>query len=185
MEKDVFKRAIDLDRKNMDHEGIFLDRIINSYNQLREMNEDILKENDSNSFSSDLNKFVAECSELFDFILKCSSAEGDENQVLSVYRNGNSINYGEKEQTGLVSKGIIEMTSDDDQKKIYDLLQTKFMSKISLGARQIFGGGWALCPIINDRIVINIESNNPNDQKWFYEESHKKRVHESRKTTKA
>ncbi len=64
------------------------------------------------------------------------------------------------------------MISDEDLRLLYELIKKRFSSGFKLSFKHTFGEGWTLNPIINEKVMIDINSDNVYDRKWFYEESH-------------
>ena len=73
-----------------------------------------------------------------------------------------------------MDKSVIEMTNNQDLRKMYKLMQIEFASEFDEIYKHTFGEGWSLCPIIGENVVIEIDSDNSMDKNWFYEQSHKK-----------
>ncbi len=124
------------------------------------------------SFSCDLNKFNDDCSKFIMYIRQC--IENNEISILYMLRTKNTIHYGKYDQGIKYDKDVIEMISDEDLKKLYELMQNEFSSNFAPGCKHTFGEGWSLNPIIGENVMIEIDSSSPNDRNWFYEESHKK-----------
>lgn len=123
------------------------------------------------TFSSDLDKFNIDCLTFINYVKQCKQT--DEFFVLYLSRVGNVIKCGKYDHGTQIDLDKIKMVSDNDLKKIYDLLQNEFPNDFVDGCKHTFGQGWTLNPSIGENIWIDIKSDNLNDQNWFYEESHK------------
>lgn len=148
-----------------------------------DMTNSIFSDRSDMSFSGDLNKFNESCVEFISFIKQCVE-NVKENKVyvfLYMLRNGNSINYGEYEHGLREKKGTIEMISNEDLRKLYELLQDKFATDFIGGCKHTFGEGWSLNPTIGENVMIDINSCNSYDKDWFYEEVHKEQKSNSPK----
>ena len=70
------------------------------------------------------------------------------------------------------------MISNEDLKKLYELLQNEFSSNFVDGWKHTFGKGWSLNPTIGENIIMDINSDIYSDSSWFYAESHKEQQSE-------
>lgn len=138
------------------------------------------KDNYYEKFSKDLSKFNQDCIKLIEFIKQCAENSNDA-YFLYLLRNQNFISYGRFEQGIRKKINIIQMVSNEDLKKIYNLLQTEFASDFIDGYKHTFGEGWSLNPTIGKNIMIDINSDNTFDSNWFYEEVHKDKKSDSHK----
>lgn len=140
----------------------------------------ILSDKTNSTFSSDLNTFSQACTKFINYIKQCVE-NPNELYVLYMLRNDNSIDYGRYKQGIRRKKDTIEMISNEDLRKLYELLQAEFASHFIDGCKHTFGEGWSLNPTIGENVVIDINSYNSYDKNWFYEESHKEQKSDSPK----
>lgn len=120
---------------------------------------------ESINFSDNKHKFKKECKQLVNFI---KSNICDDFRTISIIREGNYIKYGLKYNDKKV--GYIYMTSNEDLKKIYELLQCTFQDNFFPASKQTFGYGYSLRPFVGDYLAIDINSDNKDDYSWFVEE---------------
>lgn len=99
--------------------------------------------------------------------------DSEEFYALYILRRNNEIEYGRYEHGIRIKEDIIKIVTQNDLKVLYELLQTEFADSFCEGYKQTFGIGWSLVPQIGDNIMIDINSDNPIDKNWFFEESHK------------
>ena len=69
-------------------------------------------------------------------------------------RNDNLIDYGRYKQGIRRKKDTIEMISNEDLRKLYELLQTEFASNFQDGCKHTFGEGWSLNPTIGENVRL-------------------------------
>ncbi len=179
---DIFKKMQEIDEKGVERNDPFLDKCIEDYKKVNDMTKSIFSDRTDMSFSGDLNKFNEACVEFINFIKQCVD-NVDDNKVYVLYmlRNGNSIDYGKYEHGIRRKKDTIEMISNEDLRKLYELLQAEFASDFTDGWKHTFGEGWSLNPTIGENVMIDINSYNSYDKNWFYEESYKEQKSDSPK----
>lgn len=169
---DISRKIKKIDEKDIDNDCIaFLDRIIEDYKVFDDMLKSVTTNTRNNSFSNDSDKFVSDCVSLIEYIKSC--IENEKFSILYMIRQGNVIEYGQKNHGVKIDKYIINMISDNNLILIYKLLQREFSSQFCDGYKHTFGIGYSLNPTIGDNVVIDVDSDNVNDRNWFYEESHK------------
>ena len=155
---DIFKKMQEIDEKGIDKNDSFIDKSLEAYKKLNDMVKSIIPDKTNSTFSSDLNIFNEACTKFINYIKQCVE-NPNEVYVLYMLRNDNSIDYGRYKQ-GIRKKDTIEMISNEDLKKLYELLQTEFASNFKDGCTHTFGKGWSLNPIIGENVMIDINSNN-------------------------
>lgn len=172
---DIFKAVQEIDEKGIDDKNDFLDKCIKELIEEDKKISDTLNpfktSEQHETFSSDINKFNEDCIEFIEYIKQCS--EESELSILYMLRQGNTIHYGKNNHGVRMDKSVIEMTNNQDLRKMYKLMQIEFASEFDENYKHTFGEGWSLCPIIGESVVIEIDSDNSMDKNWFYEQSHK------------
>lgn len=96
--------------------------------------------------------------------------EGNVMKTIYLLRVSNTIKYGIKSNGMNCEKSFSVMTADDDLEEVYKLLKQEFESEFKLMTSHSFDGTYRLMPIINERLMVIIDSTNPYDQNWFCEE---------------
>lgn len=175
---DIFKIVQGIDKKGIDDKDDFLNKCIDEWMEEDKKISETLKSSwtskQQDTYSSDINKFNKECIEFIEFIeyiKQCS--EESELSILYMLRQGNTIHYGKNNHGVRIDKSVIEITNNQDLRKMYELMQIEFASDFKDNYKHTYGEGWSLCPIIGEHVVIEIDSDNPMDKNWFYEQSHK------------
>lgn len=180
---DIFKIVQEIDEKGINDKDNVLDKCINEWMEEDKKAADTLKSfwtrKQQETFSSDINKFNNDCIEFIEYIKHCS--EESELSILYMVRQGNTIHYGKNNHGVRIDKSVIKMTSNQDLRKMYELMQIEFASDFKDNYKHTYGEGWSLCPIIGENVVIEIDSNNSMDKNWFYEQSHKEPEEKSSK----
>lgn len=162
---DIFKK---MHENGVEETDAFLNKSIEDY---KKFYNSFNSSAENQAFSSDLNKFNNDCLKFISYIRQCFSNE--EIYVLYLLRKGNILHYGMYDCGIQTDKGVIEMTSDEDLRNLYELMQNEFSSDFVDGCKHTIGEGWSLNPTIGGNVMIDINSSSPNDRNWFYEESHK------------
>ena len=145
-------------------------------NSISNMLESLSITKNNAAYSTDINRFNDDCLKFINYIKECIS---DGNfYVLYMLREENIIVYGKYNHGRKIDKHTIEMIGNEDLKKLYELLQSKFPSDFVDGCKHTFGQGWSLNPTIGENIIIDINSDVNSDMNWFYEEVHKEQKSE-------
>lgn len=168
---DILKKMQEIDENGIEKNDTFLDKSIEGYKKFYDIFKPFTSTAEEQPFSSDLDKFNNDCLEFISYIRQCIS--NGEIYVLYLLRKGNAIHYGRYDHGIKIDKSIIDMISDKDLRNIYELMQNEFSTDFVDGYKHTFGEGWSLNPTIGENVMIDINSNSPNDINWFYEESHK------------
>ncbi len=172
---DILKKIQKIDEKEIDSNDGFIDKCIEDFQKFNMLHS--FDSNEENkSFNSDFDKFANDCLEFINYIKQC--IENNEVSSLYILRKGNAIHYGKYDYGIKKDQSIIEMISDEDLKKLYELMQHEFSSDFVGGWKHTFGEGWSLKPTIGENVIIDINSSSPSDRDWFYEESHKEQKSE-------
>lgn len=177
---DIFKKMQEIDEKGIDKNDSFIDKSLEDYKKVNDMIKSILPDKINSTFSSDLNIFNEACTKFINYIKQCVE-NPNEVYVLYMLRNDNSIDYGRYKQGIRRKKDTIEMISNEDLRKLYELLQAEFASNFQDGCKHTFGEGWSLNPTIGENVMIDISSSNSYDKNWFYEELYKEQKSDSPK----
>lgn len=122
-------------------------------------------------YSNNINQFNIKTLKFINYIKE--KLESEEICTLFLHRDDTTIHYGYYNEGYKEENDVIEMTSEDDLRKIYELLENEFQDNFDVVYIHTFGEGWSLKPIICEKIIINLESYNQYDRNWFYEETHK------------
>lgn len=113
-------------------------------------------------------EFNKECAKFIKYVKDC--VEADEISILYLTRIDNVIKYIKKQVGKVVDEHIINMVTEEDLKKIYQLLKTEFSYAFDVGPTHTFGKGWSLTSIVGDHVMIITDSENDYDKEWIYEE---------------
>ena len=115
---------------------------------------------------------ITSISDVLNFIKDEYRKANEGNVMKSIYllRVSNTIKYGIKSNGMNCEKSFSVMTADDDLEEVYKLLKQEFESEFKLMISHSFDGTYRLMPIINERLMVIIDSTNPYDQNWFCEE---------------
>lgn len=127
---------------------------------------------ETESYSSDTEKYKKEV-ELFIEYVKCCTFQ-EEATFLYLERHKNQIKYGKMKLGSRVDTHIIDMISAIDLQEIYQQLKMEFPSSFKKRAKRTFVIGWQLLPMIGENVMIEINSDNKKDKKWFSEEGKNK-----------
>ena len=173
---DILKKVQKIDDEDMESNNSFMDKSIEDYKKISDMLKTLSVIEETETYSSDMDRFNDDCSNFIKYIRQC--VENDDFCVLYMLRQGNVIIYGKYDHGIKKDKHTIEMISNEDLKKLYELLQSEFSSDFVDGCKHTFGKGWSLNPTIGENVIIDIDSNNYSDSNWFYEESHKEQKSE-------
>jgi len=116
---------------------------------------------------------ITSISDVLNFIKDEYRKVNESNEMKSIYllRVSNTIKYGIKSNGMNCEKSFSVMTAEDDLKEIYRLLKFEFESEFELMSSHSLDGTYRLIPIINERLMVIIDSTNPYDQNWFCEET--------------
>ena len=114
-------------------------------------------------FSKDENKFNEQCKKLFNLINEGLIDE----KIVGIFlkREDNLIYFNGVQQ----DKNTIEMISNDDLKKIYELMKSIYGKNILTGYEHDFYHKFALSITIEENIFLLISSDDAYDQEWFKE----------------
>lgn len=115
-------------------------------------------------FSKDLDKFNEDCQGLFSLLKGCLNAE-EKISWINIERKNNLIYYQKNNQY----KNTIEMMTNDDLRKIYDLIESRYSSRFETGFTFGFRGEYILNPIIGGNVMLEISSDTQHDIEWFFE----------------
>lgn len=173
---DIFLKNQENDNKRIESEDAFLDKCIEDYKKISDMVKAYGTSEEKITFSNNLEKFNEECSIFINYIKQCT--QNGVASILYMMRQGNLIYYGKYNRGMKTDNHTIEMVSNDDLKKLYELLQIEFASSFVDGCKHNTIEGWSLNPTIGENVMIDINSNSSNDRDWFYEESHKEQKNE-------
>jgi len=173
----IVKKTLEIDDEIIENDNDFLDKCIDDYRKISDMLKAYGTGEEQITFSKNIEKFNENCLVFLNYIKQCT--QSDNICTLYMLRQENIIQYGKYDHGIKTDNHIIEMVSNDDLKNIYELLQNEFTSDFVEGWKHSFGKGWSLSPTIRENVKIIINSNNPSDSNWFYEESHKEHNNES------
>lgn len=124
------------------------------------------------TFSTDYDKYNEQLKDFIDYIVLAK--EILDVTCISVTRDGNVIRYGRLNHGIPVDRHEIIMTNDNNLKEIYDTLKEYFLGSFVPGWEHEFCGGYSLLPVVFDKIMIKISSQEEADANWIYEEVHSK-----------
>ena len=176
---DISKKIQEIDNKGIEKDDAFLDKTLEDYKKMADMLKVFSTSEEKITFSDNLEKFNEECSLFINYIRQYT--QNDEITALYILRQENIIQYGKYAYGIKADNHSIEMISNEDLKKLYELLQNEFSSSFVYGCIHTFGQGWSLKPMLGKNVTIDINSDNSSDRNWFYEETHKDRNNESSK----
>ena len=165
-----------INENDTNNSSSFIDKTKKEYEELSNMLESLKIDEDNIKYSTDINKFNSDCLEFIEYIKTCIN--DDSFHILYMLRRKNIITYGEYGNGRKIDKNTIEMISNEDLKKLYELLQNEFSSNFVDGWKHTFGKGWSLNPTIGENIIMDINSDIYSDSSWFYAESHKEQQSE-------
>lgn len=80
-------------------------------------------------------------------------------------REGSTIRYGKYKHGIKSDAGVLEMVSEEDLRRLYELIQQKFLSD--------FFEGSSLNPSIDKNVMIDMNVTSSSDGDWGYEKTHK------------
>ena len=169
----------EIDEKGIGRNDAFWDKILEDYKRYSEMVKSFSSGEEKIPFSSDVDKFKADCLEFISYIRQCVGS--DETSVLYMIRRGNSIHYGRYDYGIKIDKSVIDMISDEDLRRLYELVQNEFSEEFVDGCSHTFGEGWSLKPLIGENVMLDIKSDSHSDRNWFFEETHKALKDDSQK----
>ena len=115
-----------------------------------------------------IDKFYNEFFILINYIIEC--VRTDKINVVYISREGNLIKYGQYDNDWKIEKNTIDMISDEDLKKLYNFLKNVFADDFIDGYKHVLGKGWSLYPMVCNKILLEISSDNYNDLNWIIEE---------------
>ena len=119
------------------------------------------------TYSTDVYKFENECLKFLNYVKKYAN---DENfYVLYIFRDKNIIIYVKYDHGTKDDKHEITLISNDDLKKMYEILKREFESDFIESYMHTFSQGYSLMARIGDSTAICIDSNVESDRNWFYD----------------
>ena len=122
-------------------------------------------------YSKDIVKYNKECRRFLEYIKQYIIK--NEVNILYINRKENIIKYGKIEENTKINENTINMINENNLKDIYIKIKKEFQDNFINGIKKTYGEGWSLNPIINNNTLIDINSDNIQDKKWFCKEAAK------------
>lgn len=167
---EILKKVQKIDEKGINDNDLSLDKSIEDYKKIINTMKSFNETEDNITYSTNIEKFNYDCLSFIEYVKKCII--DDDFYLLYMLREENIIIYGKYEHGMKKDRHTIEMVSNDDLKKLYQLLQSEFSTDFYHGCKHTFGEGWSLNPTIGENVMIEINSDINSDRNWIYEESH-------------
>lgn len=124
------------------------------------------------TYSTDYDKYDEEVKDFMDYV--ALTKESEEFAFICVRRDDNTIRYYKMREGSPIDMHSITMTGNDNLKEIYESLKVAYGPEFKHGHKHEMINGWSLLPVIGDNVIIDIDSNEPTDKNWIYEEVHQK-----------
>lgn len=126
--------------------------------------------NQQENFSDDESLYSEQIKALLEYITLIK--EFGDSTYIRIKREGNIISYSRINKGFSLDKHEINMISPDNLIKIYEMLKVSFGSDFVFGSKHDMFEGWSLLPIIGDKIILDISSDDFADNNWIYDEIH-------------
>lgn len=93
---------------------------------------------------------------------------------IRIKREGNIISYSRLNKGLALDNHKIIMTKSDNLQELYRMLKVTFGPDFVFGSKHEMIEGWSLLPSIGSKIMLEISSDDSEDNKWIYDEIHNK-----------
>lgn len=122
------------------------------------------------AFSTDYDKYNEQVNNFLDYIAMIKEVE--DFAVIKVKRINNVIRYSRYKEGLPVDRNEIAMVSSVDLRALYEILKISYGAEFVPGSKHEMMHGWSLLPTIGEQIVLEIDSDDLEDENWIYNETH-------------
>lgn len=121
-------------------------------------------------FSTDYEKYNEQVKNFLDYIAIIKEIE--DFAVIKVKRTNNVIRYSRYKEGLPVYRNEIAMMSSKDLRALYETLKISYGAEFVPGSKHEMMRGWSLLPTIGEKIILEIDSDDLEDENWIYNETH-------------
>lgn len=122
------------------------------------------------TFSDDEVQYDEQLKEFLEYITL--NKEFGDLTYIRIKREGNIISYSRLTMGFALDDHKIIMTKSDNLYELYRMLKVTFGPDFVFGSKHEMMGGWSLLPSIGSKLILEISSDDLEDNKWIYDEIH-------------
>lgn len=122
------------------------------------------------AFSADEVQYDEQLKEFLEYIT--FNKEFGDLTYIRIKREGNIISYSRLTMGLALDDHKIIMTKSDNLYELYRMLKVTFGPDFVFGSKHEMMGGWSLLPSIGSKLILEISSDDLEDNKWIYDEIH-------------